>query len=61
MVSVTVSAAGSLPSFARGLPFTVEIAGKEVQNTTIGDVKAAIAAKFPKVRPRIIFLMADMY
>lgn len=60
MVSVTVSAAGHPPSFARGLPFTAEIAGKDVQSATIADVKAAVAAKFPKVRPHV-YISEQLY
>jgi hypothetical protein len=50
MVSVTVSSAGHPPSFARGLPFTAEITGKDDHNVTVADIKAAVAAKFPEVR-----------
>lgn len=49
MVSVTVSPAGKPISIAPGLPSRLDIAGKQVQDVTIGDVKAAIAKKFPKV------------
>jgi len=50
MVTVTVSAAGKPPAVARGLPFTVEIPGKSIDQVTIGDVKSSLAARFPKVR-----------
>jgi hypothetical protein len=53
MVSITVSAAGHPPSLARGLPLKAEIPGKDIENATIGDIKSAVAAKFPKVRQRI--------
>jgi very-long-chain enoyl-CoA reductase len=46
MVSLTISSASKPPPFARGFPLTVDVA----DNATIADVKAAIAAKFPKVR-----------
>ena len=49
MVSITVSAAGSTPILARGLPYAVEIPGT-IDKATVGDVKAALVAKFPKVR-----------
>ena len=49
MVAITVSAVGKPPSVARGLPFTVEIPGKSVNEVTVGDVKSSLAAKFPKV------------
>ena len=45
MTNLTISAAGKPPSFARGLPFTVEIPAGEA---TVADVKASIASKFPK-------------
>lgn len=45
MVSVKVSPAGKPLPLARGLPVTVEVK----DNATVSDVKAAIAAKFPKV------------
>ncbi|OCH94816.1 hypothetical protein OBBRIDRAFT_746685 [Obba rivulosa] len=47
MVAVTVSAAGRIP-FARDLPAIVSIDGKTPEDATIADVKAAIAAKYPK-------------
>lgn len=49
MVSVTVSPAGKPISIARGLPSKIDIPGKQVQDATIGDIKVAIAKKFPKV------------
>ena len=48
MVVVTVSAAGRSSSL-KGLPTTVEITNKGADAVTVGDVKAAVAAKFPKV------------
>ncbi|KAG6369694.1 3-oxo-5-alpha-steroid 4-dehydrogenase-domain-containing protein [Boletus reticuloceps] len=48
MVSVTVSPAGKPISIARGLPSQFDIPGKDLQDATIGDVKVAIAKKFPK-------------
>lgn len=47
MVTLTIAAAGPVP-LARGLPVSVTIP-KQVENATIADVKAAIAAKYPKV------------
>ncbi|KAG5638546.1 hypothetical protein H0H81_012047 [Sphagnurus paluster] len=44
MVSVTISAASKPPPFARGLPVTLECDA----NATVEDLKALIAAKFPK-------------
>ncbi|KAF7977044.1 hypothetical protein HWV62_4812 [Athelia sp. TMB] len=49
MVSITVSSAGKVPSIARGLPYTVQIPGKAYADVTVGDVKAALAAKYPKL------------
>lgn len=49
MVVVTVSAAGRSP-LLKGLPVTVEIADKTTDGVTVGDVKAAVAVKLPKVR-----------
>ncbi|KAI0076184.1 hypothetical protein K474DRAFT_1663305 [Panus rudis PR-1116 ss-1] len=48
MVSVQVSAAGKTP-LAKGLPATVEIPGKDLETATVGDVKKALTAKFPKL------------
>ncbi|EMD31292.1 hypothetical protein CERSUDRAFT_119845 [Gelatoporia subvermispora B] len=50
MVTVTVSAAGRV-SFARDLPTKVSLEGKTLEDATIADVKAAIAAKYPKLYP----------
>lgn len=51
MVSITVAPAGKkAPSLARGLPHTVTIPSKAYADVTVGDVKAALAAKYPKVR-----------
>ncbi|KAF9048866.1 3-oxo-5-alpha-steroid 4-dehydrogenase-domain-containing protein [Panaeolus papilionaceus] len=47
MVSITISSASKPPSFARGFPLTVDVS----PNATVADVKAAIAAKFPKFYP----------
>ena len=49
MVSITVSAAASQPTSARGLPCTVEIPDT-IDKVTVGDVKAALVAKFPRVK-----------
>lgn len=49
MVAVTISAAGRPPNIARGLPYTVEFA-QSFEQVTVGDVKAALVTKFPKVR-----------
>lgn len=48
MVSVTVSAARQV-LVAKGLPVTVELADKSLQDATVADVKAAVAGKFPNV------------
>lgn len=45
MVSVKISPVGKLGSLARGLPVTVEVKA----DAKVSDVKAAIAAKFPRV------------
>ncbi|KAG5643275.1 hypothetical protein DXG03_001242 [Asterophora parasitica] len=47
MPSLTISSAAKPPPFARGLPVTLEYDA----NTTVADVKAQIAAKFPKFYP----------
>ncbi|KZP09024.1 hypothetical protein FIBSPDRAFT_931053 [Athelia psychrophila] len=50
MVSITVAPAGKkAPSTARGLPYTVQIPGKAYADVTVGDVKTALAAKYPKL------------
>ena len=49
MVQVTVSALSKTPATRGGFPLTVDVA----QEATVGDVKAAIHAKFPKVRARL--------
>ncbi len=49
MVQVTVSALSKTPATRGGFPLTVDVA----QEATVGDVKAAIHAKFPKVRVRL--------
>ena len=49
MVSVAVSAAASQPTSVRGLPCTVEIPGT-IDKVTVAGVKAALVAKFPRVR-----------
>lgn len=46
MVAVTVHSAGRVP-LAKGLPLTVTL-DRGVEEATIGDVKAAVAAKYPK-------------
>lgn len=53
MVSVTVSPAGKPISIARGLPSQFDVPGKQVQDATIGDIKAVIAKKFRKVSPTL--------
>ena len=45
MVFVKISPVGKLGSLARGLPVTVEVKA----DAKVSDVKAAIAAKFPRV------------
>lgn len=52
MVSLTISSASKPPPFARGFPLTVDVP----DNATIADVKAAIAAKFPKVTTILLAL-----
>jgi very-long-chain enoyl-CoA reductase len=49
MVTVNVSAAGKPIALARGLPITVVLPGKQLEDATITDVKSAIAKKYPKV------------
>ncbi|TFK33464.1 3-oxo-5-alpha-steroid 4-dehydrogenase-domain-containing protein [Crucibulum laeve] len=44
MVSLTISSASKPPSFAKGFPLTIDV----TSDTTVADVKASIAAKFPK-------------
>ena len=46
MVSLTVSTAAKPPAFARSFPLTIDVQPE----ATVGQVKAAITAKFPKVR-----------
>lgn len=49
---MTVKPAGSKPpSLAKGLPVTLEFPGKTVQTVSVGDVKAALQAKFSRVSP----------
>ncbi|KAG1738438.1 3-oxo-5-alpha-steroid 4-dehydrogenase-domain-containing protein [Suillus paluster] len=48
MVTVNVSATGKPIALARGLPMVVELPGKQLEDATIGDVKSAIAKKYPK-------------
>ena len=47
MVSLTISAAAKPPAFARSFPLTIDVK----PDATVGEVKAAITIKFPKVRP----------
>ena len=49
MVQVTISAVSKTPSSRGGFPYTVDVA----QEAAVGDVKAVIYAKFPKVRGRL--------
>ncbi|THH21643.1 hypothetical protein EUX98_g8314 [Antrodiella citrinella] len=51
MVSVTVSPAGRPLALAKGLPIIVQIPNKTVESATIGDVKAEVSRKFPKLYP----------
>jgi very-long-chain enoyl-CoA reductase len=51
MISVKISSAGKPLSLARGLPITVEVN----DDAKVSDIKAAIAAKFPKVR-RVVYV-----
>ena len=46
MVSLTISTAAKPPVFARSFPLTIDVKPE----TTVGEVKAAINSKFPKVR-----------
>jgi len=48
MVAVVVTPAGRAPSFAKGLPITVDLTDKSLDTATVGDIKTAIAQKFPK-------------
>lgn len=49
--SVTIKPAGSRPpALAKGLPVTLEFPGKTARTVSIADVKAALQAKFPRVR-----------
>jgi very-long-chain enoyl-CoA reductase len=48
MVSITLSAAGIQPSVLQ-LPLAINIPGKQADEATVADVKAAIAIQFPKV------------
>ena len=52
MVSLTISAAAKPPAFARSLPLTIDVKPE----ATVGEVKAAITTKFPKVRPDFSYL-----
>ena len=47
MTPLTISVAGKPPAFAHGFPLTIDIKPE----ATVGEVKAAITTKFPKVRP----------
>ncbi|KAF8492874.1 3-oxo-5-alpha-steroid 4-dehydrogenase-domain-containing protein [Gautieria morchelliformis] len=47
-MNVTVSARGKPPKIARSLPISLEL---PKQDATVGDVKRAIAKKFPKFHP----------
>ena len=47
MTPLTISAAGKPPAFAHSFPLTIGIEPE----ATVGEVKAAITTKFPKVRP----------
>ncbi|KAH7911367.1 3-oxo-5-alpha-steroid 4-dehydrogenase-domain-containing protein [Hygrophoropsis aurantiaca] len=49
MVSVTVTPAGKPLALARGLPQIIDLSGKQIQDATIADVKAALTAKYPKL------------
>lgn len=45
MPQITISSATKPPTFARGFPLTIDV----TPDSTVADVKAAIAVKFPKV------------
>lgn len=45
MVTLTISSASKPPAFARGFPLLIEAP----EDATVADVKASIAAKYPKV------------
>lgn len=50
-VTVTVKSAGRTPpASAKSLPVSLSFPGKNVETVTIGDVKAALQANFPRVR-----------
>ncbi|EIW83603.1 hypothetical protein CONPUDRAFT_99121 [Coniophora puteana RWD-64-598 SS2] len=51
MVSITVQPAGRPVKLAKGLPIKVDLPGKDVSTATVGDVKAALVAKFPRFTP----------
>ncbi|KAI0059252.1 hypothetical protein BV25DRAFT_1860876 [Artomyces pyxidatus] len=48
MVNITVSSS-SKSSLAKGLPITLSLEGKTIDSATVADVKAALAAKFPRL------------
>ena len=48
MVALTVSSVAKPPSFASGFPIVIDV----TEDATVGDVKASIAAKYPKVSSR---------
>ncbi|KIJ50957.1 hypothetical protein M422DRAFT_44187 [Sphaerobolus stellatus SS14] len=48
MVHVTISARGRAPSVAKGLPISIDLPSED---PTVGDVKKAIAKKFPRFYP----------
>jgi hypothetical protein len=52
MVSLTVAATGKSP-LLKGLPISLNIT-KPVEVATVADVKAALAAKLPRVRSRCV-------
>lgn len=51
MVAVTVSTTRKIP-VAPGLPCTLDLPGKSADAVTVAEVKAALAAKYPKVSYR---------
>lgn len=51
--TITVKPAGRAPSLAKSLPVTLDFP-KPPQQITIGEVKAALQEKFPRVRLAVI-------
>ena len=54
-VGVTIKSVGHPPKSAKGLPITLTFDEKTTQQITIGEVKSALQAKFPRVGFDYIF------